>query len=130
MSRALFCLALLTSALTAGCAGNRENVADTATAAPTATVAAVAAAPAEQAAPGQPPTVVDGNQLAARAAATPICRDVLRRGSNVHVTECRTAEQWRIYQRAEAQAAGELVRRMQQGARPDDPNGNVFRRPR
>ena len=128
MSRAIVCLALLTSALTAGCAGNRENVAATAAAAPAApTVVTVATA---QAAPGQAPTVVDGNQLAARAAATPICRDVLRRGSNVHVTECRTAEQWRIYQRAEAQAAGELVRKMQRGARPDDPNSNVFRRPR
>lgn len=130
MSRALLCLAVLTSALTAGCAGNRENVADTAAAAPTPTVVTVAAAPAAQPAPAQPPTVVDGNQLAARSAATPICRDVLRRGSNVHVIECRTAEQWRIYERAEAQAAGELVRRMQRGARPDDPNSNVFRRPR
>ncbi len=130
MSRAIFCLALLTSALTAGCAGNRENVAATEPAAAAPTVVTVAAAAAAPAAPGQAPTVVDGNQLAARAAATPICREVLRRGSNVHVTECRTAEQWRIYQRAEAEAAGELVRRMQRGARPEDPNGNVFRRPR
>jgi hypothetical protein len=125
MRRARLSLVLLTCSVV-GCAANRANLADdsaaaTPPAAATAPAATVATATAPAAA-GQPgaTTVVDGNVLAARAAMTPICRDVLRRGSNVHVTECRTAEQWRLYQRAEAQAAGELVRRMQRGGLPDD----------
>jgi hypothetical protein len=110
MSRARLPLVSLACFAAFGCAGNRENLAD-------ATAAEASAA-----------TVVDGNVLAARSATTPICRDVLRRGSNVHVTECRTAEQWRMYQRAEAQAAGELVRRMQRGGPPDDPFAGGNRR--
>ena len=130
MSRANFCLVVLTSALAAGCTGNRENLADTATAAPpvteatasTATPAApaattLAAAPG-QAAPNGSVTVVDGNQLAQRSAGTLLCRDLLVRGSNQMRRMCGTAEQWKTYERREAQAAGEMVRRMQQ-ARPD-----------
>ena len=123
MSRVLACVALLTSALAVGCAGNRENGVDTPTAAaatPTATaVTTLAAAPAaEQADPGAGVTVVDGNQLAARSAGTLLCRDLLVRGSNQMRRMCGTTEQWKLYERREAQAAGEMVRRMQQG-RPD-----------
>ncbi len=120
MSRALFCLMVLTSALAAGCAGNRENLADTAAAAEvsaipaTATAPAVATLAAAQAAPGSA-TVVDGNQLAARSANTLLCRDLLVRGSNQMRKMCGTAEQWKTYDRREAEAAGEMVRRMQQG---------------
>lgn len=108
MSRAHLCLLVLTCTFAAGCAGNRGNVADD-------TPLAATAAAVE----GGAPAIVDGNQLAARAAQTPICREVLRRNSNVHVMECRTAEQWKQYRRAEAEAAGELVRQMQ---------GSAFRR--
>jgi hypothetical protein len=126
MSRARSYLVVLTCSLAAGCAGNRANVAEDAPAAAAAAPAVTTQAAAADGAAA--PVVVDGNQLAARAAQTPICRDVLRRGSNVHVTECRTAEQWRIYQRAEAQAAGDLVRRMQRGGPPDDPFTGAPRR--
>ncbi len=122
MSRAYLCIVVLTCSF-AGCAGNRQNQA-VASLAATAPAATAEAAPTANAVA---PVVVDGNQLAARSAATPICRDVLRRGSNVHVRECRTAEQWKLYERREAQAAGELVRQMQRGV-PDDPNANRFPR--
>jgi len=140
MSRATFCLVVLTSTLAAGCAGNRENLADTATAAtapavPAATAAsaataapgmtALAAAPAGQAAPDGV-TVIDGNQLAQRSAGTLLCRDLLVRGSNQMRRMCGTAEQWKTYERREAEAAGEMVRRMQQGG--PDPGGQPRRR--
>lgn len=161
MSRVRYCLVLpiaFLTILTAGCAGNRENLATStpaasptlaatptmaavqapesalaaATAAPAApaapvTAAAVAAeAPVEPAAAGQEPRVVDGNQLAQRSADTLLCRDMLVRGSNAKRRMCGTAEQWKVYERREAQAAAEMVRRMQQG-RPD---GDDFRRRR
>jgi hypothetical protein len=133
MSRVLFFLVLLTSALASGCAGNRENLADTATAALVPAATAVAAAPVAQAAPDQAATsqaakVVDGNQLAQRSALTPICRDMLRPGSNVLVRRCMTAAQWKAYQRQEAQQAGELVRSLQRGGPPDHPEGFLRRR--
>ena len=116
MSRVLFYLMVLTSALAAGCAASRDNVADTAPAGTPAAGAALASgAPAEPAASAAPVTVVDGNQLAARSADTLLCRDLLIRGSNVTRRMCGTAEQWRVYERREAQLAGETVRRMQQG---------------
>ena len=124
MSRAPLSLVSLACLAAFGCAGNRAHLADaTAGAAPPAAAAtrAPAALVTATAAQTAAATVVDGNVLAARSATTPICRDVLRRGSNVHISECRTAEQWRDYQRVEAQAAGELVRRMQRGGPPDDP---------
>jgi hypothetical protein len=139
MSRATFSLVVLVSALAAGCAGNRENLA-TATAAiapapPAATAAAaapavatIAATPTGQAAPGGSVTVVDGNQLAQRSAGTLLCRDLLIRGSNQMRRMCGTAEQWKIFERREAEAAREMVRRMQQGG--PDPDYPGPRRPR
>ena len=115
MRRALFLSVLLTSALAAGCAGNRENVADTATAAPTPAAPTATALAAEPAAPAAPAAVVDGNQLAARAAGTLLCRDLLVRGSNVNRRMCGTAEQWKAHERREAEAAGRMVRQMQRG---------------
>jgi hypothetical protein len=165
MSRVRYCVVLptaLLTILTAGCAGNRENLAAAAgtpaappalaatptmaaaqapgsapplaaaTAAPAAPAAPVTAAtaaaeaPVEPAAASQEPRVVDGNQLAQRSADTLLCRDMLVRGSNAKRRMCGTAEQWKVYERREAQAAAEMVRRMQQG-RPD---GDDFRRRR
>jgi hypothetical protein len=77
-----------------------------------------AAAPAAEPTAAGAVTVVDGNQLAARSADTLLCRDLLVRGSNQMRRMCGTAEQWKLYERREADAAGEMVRRMQQ-ARPD-----------
>lgn len=130
MSRVLFSVVLLTSALATGCAGSRDNLADTASPTAAATpetpatpatptsltpaATALAAAQPEQAALGAV-TVIDGNQLAARTADTLLCRDLLVRGSNQMRKMCGTVEQWRTYDRREAQAAAEQVRRMQQG---------------
>jgi hypothetical protein len=126
MSRVLFSVVLLTSALATGCAGSRDNLADTALAAASTTpaapgapaapaAAALAAAPAGQAAPDGAVTVVDGNQLAQRSSNTLLCRDLLVRGSNQMRKMCGTPEQWKTYDRREAEAAAEQVRRMQQG---------------
>jgi hypothetical protein len=138
MSRARFCLLLMTSAL-AGCAGQTENVSPASIAAapaaaaaaapaasPAAATAAVVAAAGSTAAPDGV-TVVDGNQLAARTADTLLCRDMLVRGSNQMRKMCGTAAQWKEYQRREAQAAAEQVRRMQRGV-PEDPADWVRRR--
>jgi hypothetical protein len=126
MSRALFCFVVLTCTVVAGCAGNRDTLADPLTATPAAAASAapatdavttLAATPAAQTAPDGA-TIVDGNLLAARSADTLLCRDLLVRGSNQMRRQCGTAEQWKTYERREAQAAGEIVRRMQSG-RPD-----------
>jgi uncharacterized protein YdeI (BOF family) len=121
MSRALLFFVVLTSTLAAGCAGNRDNLAEPSTAAAstaTATPATtLAAAPAAQATPDGT-TVVDGNLLAARSADTLVCRDLLVRGSNQMRRQCGTAAQWKTYERREAELAGEMLRRMQ-NARPD-----------
>ena len=63
-----------------------------------------------------PDTVVDANELIARTPPPVICRDVLRPNSNVHVTECRTAEEWKRWLQREARNAAEIVRMMQGGA--------------
>jgi hypothetical protein len=110
MSRVVFAVVLM-SALAAGCAGQRDKVALTANAPAT---PVTSAAPAEPVA-ADAVTVVDGNQLAARSGDTLLCRDLLIRGSNVSRRMCGTAEQWKLYQRREAEQAGDMVRRMQQG---------------
>ncbi len=121
MSRApLFAAVLLMALTAAGCAGNRDNLADdaaTSETAATAIAAAPATAPAAtgQVAPGTTPVVVDGNQLAARSADTLLCRELLVRGSNMIRKVCGTAEQWKLYERREAEAAAATVRRMQSG---------------
>jgi hypothetical protein len=126
MSRALLIFVVLTSTVAAGCAGNRDNLADPLTAASaaaapaapaTSAVTTLAAAPAAQAT-SDGATVVDGNLLAARSADTLLCRDLLVRGSNQMRRQCGTAEQWKTYERREAELAGEMLRRMQ-NARPD-----------
>jgi hypothetical protein len=121
MSRALLSLVLVTSVLVTACAGNRENLADTATAATTtAPATALAAAPAGEAVSGGTVAVVDGNQLAQRSTDTLLCRDLLVHGSNMQRRMCGTAAQWKDYERREALAAGEMVRRMQRGGPPDE----------
>jgi len=82
--------------------------------------AASAAAPAES--PAAPPsaaivpdTILDANDLVARTPARPICRDVLKPGSNVHVKRCMSAADWKVWDQIEAKQAGELTRMMQGG---------------
>ena len=62
-----------------------------------------------------PDLVVDVNQLAARAPDPVICREVLKRGSNVHAIYCLTRADWRRYRRIEADEAEEFVRALQGG---------------
>lgn len=107
MSRVNLCFVLLPLALMAGCAGNRDNLAETAPAAEPVTIAAVAAAPIGQ------PTTVDGNALAQRSPI--ICREMLKPNSNVHTNQCMTAADWERWERLEAKNAAELVRMMQGG---------------
>jgi hypothetical protein len=85
--------------------------------APAAALAATApAATAPGAASVVPDTVIDANELIANTPPKPICRDMLRPNSNVLVKTCMREEDWKIYDRLEAQRAGELVRMMQGGA--------------
>jgi hypothetical protein len=132
MRRVTLSLVLLTCSFAAGCASH-DNV-ETAALAPTAVATAAPAAtaasavPAPEAAPDAQaaaapqagPTVVDGNELARRSDDTLLCRDLLVRGSNMTRRMCGTAAQWKTYERREAQAAAEQVRRMQRGL-PEDP---------
>jgi hypothetical protein len=103
-------VALLSFSLLAGCAGRAVTVPD---AAPALTQSA--ASLTEQAAPtaaaAAQPLVVDGNALAQRSEF--ICRDVLKMGSNVHVTQCMTLADWKLWERRQAQEAQEMVRIMQ-----------------
>lgn len=61
-----------------------------------------------------PSRTVDANQLARLPAI--VCRDVLKPGSNVLITQCMTVEGWKAYERREADQAEETVR-MLQGSR-------------
>jgi hypothetical protein len=63
-----------------------------------------------------PALVVDAHEMATRTGPPIICREVLKQGSNVITTECRTAEGWKLYERRQAQEAAEIVR-MLQGSR-------------
>ncbi len=63
-----------------------------------------------------PDTVIDANELIASTPAPPICREVLKPNSNVHERRCMSAEHWKLWERAEAQRAAEIVRMMQGSA--------------
>ena len=109
---------VLAALVAAGCASNPEVATDAVpTAAPP--LAAAAAAAASPAAGGSatvvPDTVIDANELIANTPPPPVCREMLRPNSNVRTKTCMSAEHWRLYDRAEAQRAGELLRTWQSG---------------
>ena len=60
-----------------------------------------------------PVKVVDAAELIAREPPRVICREILKPNSNVHVLQCLTAENWKIWDRAEARNAAAIVRMMQ-----------------
>jgi len=98
-----------------GCAANPElesgdTVASTALAGSTTNAAPRAAAAVT------PNLVVDVNDLAVRAPAPVICRDMLKPNSNVITRQCMTEADWKRYKNAEAQHAASLVRMLQGGA--------------
>lgn len=116
---------VLAALIAAGCASNPEVATESDAAAAVATAAPPLAAAASPATAGSatagsataaPDTVIDANELIASTPPRPVCREMLRPNSNVRQTYCMTAEQWQIYDRAEAQRAGELVRTFQGGA--------------
>ena len=129
MSPIKACVALVTL-LAASTFANSQEVADEAPAAatPAAEEAPVAPTPVAEeipaasssgepvlaaADPDAPVKVVDAAALIARDPPPVVCREMLKRNSNVHILQCLTAEQWKIYQRAEAADAARIVRMMQ-----------------
>jgi hypothetical protein len=105
---------VLAALVAAGCASNPQVATETlATAAPT--LAAASSSAAAGSASVVPDAVIDANDLVANTPSRPVCREMLRPNSNVRTKYCMSAEQWKIYERAEAQRAGELVRTWQGG---------------
>lgn len=115
MSPSKVCVVLMAFAA-AGCAGTAE-VADESAATSGATAALAAAPRADSADAGAivPDAVIDANDLVASTPPRPICREMLRPNSNVRTKRCMSAEHWELYDRAEAQRAGELLRTWQGG---------------
>jgi hypothetical protein len=110
---------VLVALVAAGCASNPEVVEGVAgeavaTAAPTLAAASSSAATGSTTVAAD--AVIDANDLIANTAPRPMCREMLRPNSNVRTKYCMSAEAWQIYDRAEAQRAGELVRTFQGGA--------------
>jgi hypothetical protein len=115
MIRFKLCAALAVL-LIAGCAGAPE-VADEATA----SAALAAAAPADSSAASETTAtgdaqVVDVNELVASTPPPLICKQMLKQGSNVIVTQCLTEKDWKAFQRRQEQDAQEITR-MLQGSR-------------
>ena len=100
-----------------GCARNPEAADEAVSAAPAVAAPAVTAAPndAGGSAAVIPDAVIDANDLVANTPARPVCRELLRPNSNVRTKQCMSAEAWELYDRAEAQRAGELLRTWQGG---------------
>ena len=97
--------------LVAGCAGSPQ-VAEQAPAA-AAPAAAVPAPAGELTAAVVPDAVLDIQEINASTAPPIICRELLKPNSNVHVRQCMTESDWKIYKRAEALRAEELTRMFQ-----------------
>jgi hypothetical protein len=108
---------VLAALVAAGCARSPEATDAATSAAPAVTPSAVAAAPndAGGSAAIVPDAVIDANDLIANTPARPVCRELLRPNSNVRTKQCMSAESWELYDRAEAQRAGELLRTWQGG---------------
>jgi hypothetical protein len=110
---------VLAALVAAGCASNPEVTTHVDAAEAVATAAPTLAAAPSPATTGSatvvPDAVIDANELVADTPPRPICREMLRPNSNVRTKYCMSAEQWKIYERAEAQRAGELVRTWQGG---------------
>jgi hypothetical protein len=109
------CLVIVALVLV-GCATNPElEGGDTLASAALAATPTAADAEPQASAAVTPDLVVDVNDLAARAAAPIICRDMLKPNSNVIVRQCLTAADWKRYRTVEAQKAAQIVRMMQGG---------------
>jgi hypothetical protein len=110
---------VLATLIAAGCASDPQVATEAAPAEAVATASTPTATPSAAttgSAAAVPDDVIDANELIASTPPRPICREMLRPNSNVRQTYCMSAEHWQIYDRAEAQRAGELVRTWQGGA--------------
>lgn len=105
---------VLAALVAAGCASDPQ-VATEAVATAATTLSAAPSSAATGSATVVPDAVIDANDLVATTPARPVCREMLRPNSNVRTKYCMSAEHWKIYDRAEAQRAGELVRTWQGG---------------
>jgi hypothetical protein len=117
MSRVKACVALLMLVAAGGCA-NGPDLAGEAPAAANAIAAPTLAAPAPITAAEAPDTaapiaVVDVDELVGHQPPPITCRDTLKQGSNVHIRLCGTPDDWKRYERWEAQDAAAMVRIMQ-----------------
>lgn len=107
MSRTKAWVALVTLVAAAGCASAPE----TTEAPPEAAIAAT-----EDSGTVVPDAIVDANELVARTPPPVICRHMLKQGSNVIIQQCMTAENWKRFERRQAQEAQSIVRTLQRGA--------------
>ena len=107
---------VLAAVIAAGCARSPETASQASAAR---AVAAPAAATVSDASGESgalvPDAVIDANDLVASTPASPVCRELLRPNSNVRTKQCMSAESWELYDRAEAERAGELLRTWQGG---------------
>ncbi|HZF32114.1 MAG TPA: hypothetical protein VE907_23555 [Gammaproteobacteria bacterium] len=95
--------------LVAGCAAAPDVAEQTPT-----TVAPIAGSQAAVAAV-IPDAVLDIDEINASTSPPLICRDVLKANSNMHVRQCLTEADWKVYERAAARRAEELTRMLQGG---------------
>jgi hypothetical protein len=107
MSRTQGYVVLVLLLAVAGCASAPEGPDET---------AAAAAVEAPEEGSVTPDLVVDANDLVARTPPPLICRHSLKQGSNVIVQRCMTAQEWKLFERREAQEARAIVRTLQGGA--------------
>jgi hypothetical protein len=115
------CTALLTAIFVAGCASQETaeqppaavaQAGDAAAAAPQTSDAGQAATAAETLGEVKTVNLKDMTQPNTGA----ICRQVLRQGSNVIVTQCMTPEGWKAYERWRTRNAQEMLRALQGSA--------------
>lgn len=99
--------------LAAGCAGAPEIADEAAPPPAVASTTPVVANTAAATSSTDGVLVVDVNELAAATPPPLICREMLKQNSNVIVTQCGTAEQWKTFYRREEEDARATVRMLQ-----------------
>jgi hypothetical protein len=99
---------LAAASLATACATTQEQA--LAPAAASATVAS--SSDGRDAAPTKPVLVIDVNE-SVQARPEVICKDILKPGSNVIVSQCMTAANWKLYQRRVEREAQAIVRMLQ-----------------
>jgi len=118
MGRFKFYVALAAVALAAGCAAAPERAAENGVAGEPAQEAAGAATTTARGAAVAdtvtPSLAIDAIDPAPESRVT--CREMLKQGSNVIITQCMTLADWKRFERRQARDAQEIVRMLQGGA--------------